>query len=110
MFSCYVEYTSIKEHTLRESDIVDEIIALGKKCGLVTYDQLHEAFPAESFPIEQLEEIMELLSDMGIDIIDTQEDISSLEDDSEKRDTSKHQGPEEDEHKGFLFHGVIKFP
>lgn len=80
---------------MRESDIFDEIIDLGKKRGMVTYDELNEAFPSEFFPLGQLEDIMDLLKDMGIEIIDAHEDISISEEDSEKGDGGKHEGHEE---------------
>ena len=80
---------------MRESDIVNEIIDLGKKRGMVTYNELNEAFPAEFFPLGQLEDIMDLLRDMGIEIIDTHEDSSAMEEDSEKGDGGKYERREE---------------
>jgi len=55
---------------MKERDIVDEIIEIGKKKGVLTYDEINEALPSEFFSPDEIEDLMDLLQDMGIDIVD----------------------------------------
>ncbi|MBI4826941.1 MAG: sigma-70 family RNA polymerase sigma factor [Nitrospirae bacterium] len=55
---------------MKERDIVDEIIEVGKKKGVLTYDEINEALPSEFFSPDEIEDLMDLLQDMGIDIVD----------------------------------------
>ena len=75
-------------------DIVDEIIDLGKKRGMLTYDEINDAFPAEFNSPEEIEDFMDLLQDMGIKIVDSPEahtfaEESAEEEDSEERETTE---------------------
>ena len=65
---------------MKEKDIFEEIIDRGKRRGTLTYDEINNALPSEYFPPEELEELMDLLCDMGVEVIDDQEsDISEEE-------------------------------
>ncbi len=65
---------------MKETDILDEIIELGKRRGTLTYDEINEAFPPEFYSPEELEERISLLRDMGIEIAANEEfDISEEE-------------------------------
>jgi RNA polymerase primary sigma factor len=59
---------------LREWDIFDEIIDLGKTRGTLTYDEIQDAFPSEFFSPGEMEDFLDLLQDMGIQVIDTLEE------------------------------------
>ncbi len=58
---------------MKEKDIFEEIIDRGKRRGTLTYDEINNALPSEYFPPEELEELMDLLCDMGVEVIDDQE-------------------------------------
>ena len=52
---------------------VKKMIARGKERGYVTYDELNTALPPESMSSEQIEDTMSMLSEMGINVVDTDE-------------------------------------
>ncbi len=56
---------------MKEKEIFDEIIELGKKRGVLTYDEINDALPAEFFAPDEIEELMDLLHDMGVRIVDS---------------------------------------
>ncbi len=58
---------------MKESDILDEIIDVGKKRGKLTYDELNQALPPEFFSPDEVEGHLDLLHDMGVDLIDSEE-------------------------------------
>jgi len=58
---------------MKEKDIFEEIIDIGKRRGKLTYDEINDAFPSEYFSPEELEELMDLLHGMGVKVIDDQE-------------------------------------
>src|ERR1700749_3976801 len=61
---------------------VKKMIKQAKKRGFVTFDQLNEVLPSDTTSPEQIEDIMSMLSDMGINV--TEADDSG--DDDEKDD------------------------
>jgi RNA polymerase primary sigma factor len=58
---------------MKEKDIFDELIEVGKKRGQLTYDEINEALPSEFFTPDEIEDLMDLLSDMGVNIVDADE-------------------------------------
>ncbi|MEP3300891.1 MAG: RNA polymerase sigma factor RpoD, partial [Roseibium sp.] len=52
---------------------VKKMIKAAKKRGYVTYDELNEVLPSEKVASEQIEDIMSMLSDMGINVIEAEE-------------------------------------
>ena len=52
---------------------VKKLIKTAKARGFVTYDELNEVLPSEEVSSEQIEDTMSMLSDMGINVIDTDE-------------------------------------
>ncbi|VAX32990.1 RNA polymerase sigma factor RpoD [hydrothermal vent metagenome] len=55
---------------MRERDIFEEIINIGKRRGVLTYDEINEALPSEYFSPDELEDLMDLLQDMGVKVIE----------------------------------------
>lgn len=51
-------------------DAVKKMIAAAKKRGYITYDALNEALPQDQMSSEQIEDVMTMLSEMGINVID----------------------------------------
>ena len=68
---------------MREKDIFEEIIELGKRRGVLTYDEINEALPAEFFSPDELEDLMDLLQDMGVKVVD-QDGTARAEEEAEE--------------------------
>src|SRR6202040_2487059 len=62
---------------------VKKMIKQAKKSGFVTFDQLNEVLPSDTTSPEQIEDIMSMLSDMGINVSEA-EDADSEEDNKEE--------------------------
>ena len=58
---------------MKEKDLFDEIIEVGKRRGVLTYDEINDALPSEFFTPDEIEELMDLLTDMGVKIVDSDE-------------------------------------
>ena len=70
---------------MEKEDIFEEIIDIGMRHGKLTYDEIHDALPSEYFPPDELEELLDLLHDMGVEVVDEQAtDISEEEEEHEK--------------------------
>ncbi|NJS15491.1 MAG: RNA polymerase sigma factor RpoD [Sphingopyxis sp.] len=54
---------------------VKKLIARAKKRGYITYDELNEALPQDQMSSEQIEDIMSAISDMGVNIVESDEDV-----------------------------------
>ncbi|MGB3489865.1 MAG: RNA polymerase sigma factor region1.1 domain-containing protein, partial [Xanthobacteraceae bacterium] len=67
---------------------VKKMIKQAKKRGFVTFDQLNEVLPSDQTSPEQIEDIMAMLSDMGINVSETDEDAEeeNKDDDAEETD------------------------
>jgi len=58
--------------TLGEKTI-KRLLAQGKQRGYITYEELNEALPEDKLNSEQIEDIMSMISDMGINIVEDEE-------------------------------------
>jgi RNA polymerase primary sigma factor len=61
---------------MRERDIFEEIIDIGKRRGVLTYDEINEALPSEFFSPDELEDLMDILQDMGVKVVDHDETLT----------------------------------
>ncbi len=61
---------------------VKKMIAAAKKRGYVTYDELNEVVPSDEVSSEKIEDIMSMLSEMGINVIEA-DDAEEVESGSE---------------------------
>ena len=52
---------------------VKRMIKLAKKRGYVTYDELNEVLPSEEFSSEQIEDVLGQFSEMGINVVESEE-------------------------------------
>jgi len=59
--------------TMRDWDIYKEIIDLGKTRGVLTLNEINDAFPTDFISQDAVEDLIDLLQDMGIKVIDDQE-------------------------------------
>jgi hypothetical protein len=55
---------------MREKDIFEEIIDIGKRRGILTYDEINDALPSEFFSPDEIEDLMDILQDMGVKVVD----------------------------------------
>ncbi|MZR14090.1 RNA polymerase sigma factor RpoD [Maritimibacter sp. DP07] len=62
---------------------VKKMIAEAREKGYITYDQLNQVLPPDQVSSEQIEDVMSMLSEMGINIIEDEE----AEDDDQKGST-----------------------
>src|ERR1700754_2078572 len=69
---------------------VKKMIKQAKKRGFVTFDQLNEVLPSDTTSPEQIEDIMSMLSDMGINVSEA-EDADSEEDSKEDEDETDNE-------------------
>src|SRR5687768_6575094 len=61
---------------------IKKLIARAKKRGVITYDELNEALPQDQMSSEQIEDIMSAISEMGVNIVES--DDSGDDDEEEK--------------------------
>ena len=66
---------------------VKKMIKQAKKRGFVTFDQLNEVLPSDTTSPEQIEDIMSMLSDMGINVSEAEESDSDEEKEEADDDT-----------------------
>lgn len=55
--------------------IIKKLISKGKERGAITYDELNNALPAEEFSSDQIEDAMSTLSDAGVQLVDSADDL-----------------------------------
>lgn len=64
-----------------QQDLMKELIVEGKKKGYLTYDEVNEGLPEEVASSDQLDEIFLGFSEMGIQLVEKEEDFDDLVDD-----------------------------
>ena len=69
---------------------VKKMIKQAKKRGFVTFDQLNEVLPSDTTSPEQIEDIMSMLSDMGINVTEA-EDVEGDDDKDEVDDETDNE-------------------
>jgi hypothetical protein len=52
--------------------MMDSLLTLAEKQGELTYQELNEAFPAEFFPLDELERFLHLLDELGVKVVDSE--------------------------------------
>src|ERR1700744_5011593 len=52
---------------------VKKMIKQAKKRGYVTYEQLNSVMPSEEVTSEQIEDVLAMMSEMGINVVETKE-------------------------------------
>ncbi len=80
---------------MRERDIFEEIIDIGKRRGTLTYDEINDALPSEFFSPDELEDLMDLLQDMGVKVIDYEEPGAAEEEVAEEEEVGEYEKTED---------------
>ncbi len=76
------EETSSSPLDMNQSSL-KKLLAQGKSKGYVTYTELNESMPPGEMSSEQIEDVMTTLSEMGITVIDSEEDQEDNQDSPE---------------------------
>ncbi|WP_417319756.1 RNA polymerase sigma factor RpoD [Emcibacter sp.] len=74
-------------------ETVKKMIAAAKERGYITYDELNDTLPQDEMSSEQIEDVMSLISEMGINIIEADE----ADDAAESEKAAKKSDEEEEE-------------
>jgi len=80
---------------MKERDIFEEIIDIGKRRGVLTYDEINDALPSEFFSPDELEDLMDLLQDMGVKVTDSEEGAVSEEEVHEEEEVGEYEKTED---------------
>ncbi len=59
---------------------IKKLIARAKRRGVITVDELNEALPQDQMSADQIEDIMSAISEMGVNIVESDEDAAESED------------------------------
>src|SRR4030081_2558280 len=65
---------------------VKKLIRTAKKRGYVTHDQINSVLPSEEVNSEQIEDILAMFSEMGVNVVETEEATEEGEEQREKAD------------------------
>ncbi|HLS19089.1 MAG TPA: RNA polymerase sigma factor region1.1 domain-containing protein, partial [Paracoccaceae bacterium] len=71
---------------------IKKMIARAKTRGFITYDELNRALPSDQYNSEQIEDIMSMLSEMGINVVESDDEAEAEaeeEEDEEEADAKK---------------------
>jgi RNA polymerase primary sigma factor len=92
---------------------IKKLISKAKKRGYVTYDELNEALPSGEMSPDQIEDIQTALSEMGVQIVESDEDAEAesegedaeaedvvVDDDDDDDDDGERKGPAKDARAG----------
>src|SRR5690625_3208472 len=58
---------------------IKKMIARAKTRGFITYDELNRALPSDQYNSEQIEDIMSMLSEMGINVVESDDEAEAEE-------------------------------
>ena len=53
---------------------IKKLLAKAKRRGFLTYDELNAALPQDQMSSEQIEDVMSAISEMGVNIVESDED------------------------------------
>jgi RNA polymerase primary sigma factor len=79
---------------------VKKMIARGRERGYVTYDELNAALPADQYSSEQIEDTMSMLSEMGINVVENEEQDEEVETASDESGEGRNAGNIDDDEVG----------
>jgi RNA polymerase primary sigma factor len=72
--------------------IVKKLVKKGKEKGFVTYDEINKALPAQEFSSEQIEDAMSTITDVGVQLVDSEDDAEEAPEKEEKEESSYESG------------------
>jgi RNA polymerase primary sigma factor len=78
---------------------IKKLLAKAKRRGYITVDELNEALPQDEMSTDQIEDVMSAISEMGVNIVENDEDAEA-EADNEDDDVEEVGADEEDDDEG----------
>src|SRR5690606_18618425 len=72
---------------------IKKLIAKAKRRGYITVDELNEALPQDQMSTDQIEDVMSAISEMGVNVVESDEDAQEEDGENEAEDAQ----PDEDE-------------
>jgi RNA polymerase primary sigma factor len=76
---------------------IKKMVARGKERGYVTYDEVNAALPQDQVSAEQIEDTMTMLSELGINLIESEESEESSEAEAEDGEAEARGNVDEDD-------------
>ncbi|MCB1652390.1 MAG: RNA polymerase sigma factor RpoD [Alphaproteobacteria bacterium] len=70
------------------ASVVKKLIKVGKDKGFLTYDEINKALPAGEFSSEQIDEAMATFSDIGVQLVESEDDVDVSEESGDGEDSS----------------------
>ena len=80
---------------MKEREVFEEIIDIGKRRGTLTYDEINDTLPSEFFSPDELEDLMDILQDMGVKVLDYEEPGAAEEVVVEEEETEEYEKTED---------------
>ncbi len=69
--------------------VVKKLVKKGKAAGFLTYDEINKSLPATEFSSEQIEDAMATFSDIGVQLVESEDDVEEKEADEKEKDKDK---------------------
>src|SRR5512143_2696344 len=82
-----------KEDTIEE--IFEELMERGKSSGKLTYAEINSAVPSEYFSTDEMEDLIDLLHDAGIEVTDDQDSDPFAEEVLASEEEGEHEKTED---------------
>jgi RNA polymerase primary sigma factor len=79
------------------TNAIKKMVARGKERGYLTYDELNAALPQDQVSSEQIEDTMTMLSELGINLIESEESEEPAETESEDGETETRGNVDDDD-------------
>src|SRR5262245_35101677 len=67
--------TTENQKAVKDFDPIKKLIAQGKESGFLTYEEINRRLPEGAINGEELDELFGTLEEMGIEVVDRQEDL-----------------------------------
>ncbi len=63
----------------KENSKIQKILDVGKERGFLTYDEINDALPQEGFSVDEMDNLLETLGELGVDVVDSPADVNAEE-------------------------------
>lgn len=80
--------------------VIKALLKEGKDKGFLTYDAINDALPADHYTSEQIDDAMAALSDMGIQLVEKEDDFNDDDDHDEKASSDDNSDDDEERDEG----------
>jgi len=73
--------TNTGNQNIMNNDLIS-LISAGKEKGFLTYDEINDAFSGDNFSVEEMDNLLETLGELGIEVVDTAEKARAEEEEA----------------------------